>query len=141
MKPAATGAVSGCIIWVIVFFVISSCLMPIAFAVSSFTGSSDFAARITGPIICPKGSTPQIYSYETTTTDDNGFPVDATAYEMHCLDSGGNLVKNDPIVFGFLWDGIGVGIGLIVTVLLAFMLAAPAGVLIGRLFKPKPGNP
>ena len=139
MKSATTGAVSGCIVWVIVFVVISACLIPIGFMASSFTTESDFAVSIVGPIICPQGTTAQIYSYDTTMTDENGFPVDATGYELHCLDDSGNIVKNDPIVFGFLWDGIGVGVALLVTILLALLLAAPAGVLIGRLFKPKSG--
>ncbi|MCL4529477.1 MAG: hypothetical protein M1282_08695 [Chloroflexi bacterium] len=137
MRSTTTGTISGCIVWVLVFVVVSSCLLPVAFMVGSFTAETNFAIRRVGPMICPKATTPQIYSYETTMTDDNGFPVNATAYELHCLDSNGNVVKNDPIVFGFLWDGIMVGIALIVTAVLAFLLAAPAGVLISRLFKPK----
>lgn len=137
MKSASAGTISGCLVWVIVFGLISSCLVPLAFMVSSFTGESDYAIHVVGPLICPKGTTPVLYSYATTSTDSNGFPVDATAYELHCLDANAQIVKNDPIVFGFLWDGIGAGIALIVTAVLALVLAAPAGVLVGRLFKPK----
>jgi flagellin-like protein len=40
-------------------------------------------------------------------------------------------------VFGFLLEGIAAVIALAITIAIAFLLAAPAGVLIGRVFKPK----
>ncbi len=137
MKSATTGAVSGCIVWLLVFMVIGACLMPIGFMIGGFTSGMPFAARTVSPIVCPKGTTGQIYSYETTTTDDNGFSVPATAYELHCVDANDNVVKNDPVVFAFIWEGIAAATAALLTALLAFLLAAPAGVLIGRLFKPR----
>jgi hypothetical protein len=51
----------------------------------------------------------------------------------------------DPVGFAFLWTGIVAAVSLIVVVLLAFLLAAPAGMLVARLFKraqaPGPGQP
>ena len=137
MKSATTGAVSGCIVWVLVFMVVGACLVPLGFMVGGFTTEMPFAVRVASSFICPKGTTGQIYSYPTMSTDDNGFPTPSTAYELHCLDANANVVKNDPVVFGFLWEGIAAGLAVILTALLAFLLAAPAGVLIGRLFKPK----
>ncbi len=137
MKSATTGAVSGCIVWVIVFAVISACLLPLGFMIGGFTSETSLAVRTVSPIICPKGTTGQIYSYETMSTDDNGFPVPGTAYELHCMDVNGNVVKNDVIAFGFLWEGIVVAVALVLTALLAFLLAAPAGVVIARLFRPR----
>jgi hypothetical protein len=46
-------------------------------------------------------------------------------------------VKSDPFSLGFLWEGISAGFALAVTATLAFLLIAPAGVLIGGFFKPK----
>ena len=51
---------------------------------------------------------------------------------LQCVDASGNVVKEDPVGFAFLWIGIIAVIGLIISALLAFALAAPAGVLIGR---------
>ena len=42
------------------------------------------------------------------------------------------MVKNDPIVYAFLWDGIFVLVGLLVVVGLSFALAAPAGAFIAK---------
>ncbi|MEW6241836.1 MAG: hypothetical protein AB1564_13600 [Chloroflexota bacterium] len=135
MKSTTTGAVSGCIVWVIVFAVISSCLLPAAMTVGGFTSASDFAIGFTGQFLCPQETTPVSYSYATTTTDEYGNRQPSTAYELHCVDTGGKVVKEDPIVFAFLWIGVIAAIGLAVGAVLAFLLAAPAGVLIGRLFK------
>jgi hypothetical protein len=42
-------------------------------------------------------------------------------------------VKEDPVLYAFLWMGIFVLIGLGIAAILAFALAAPAGVLIARI--------
>lgn len=132
-QNTAVGAVSGCIIWFILLSVIGSCFMPIAMFVGGFTSGSSLAARVTGSFMCPKDTTPTIYSYETTTTDDYGNPIPATAYELHCLNSSGDVVKNDPIIYAFVWEGILAAIGLILTVIVALIIAAPAGALITKL--------
>ena len=51
---------------------------------------------------------------------------------MQCVDSNGDVVKEDRVVYGFLWTGAIAGIGLILAGILAFVLAAPAGVLIAK---------
>jgi hypothetical protein len=135
MKSTTTGAVSGCIVWVIVFAVISSCLLPAAMMIGGFTSASNFAIDFTGQFLCPQGTKPVGYSYATTTTDEYGNRQPSTAYELHCIDASGEVVKEDPIAFAFLWIGIVAVIGLTIGAILAFLLAAPAGVLIARLFK------
>jgi hypothetical protein len=129
----SAGAVSGCIVWVIVFAVLSSCLLPVAMMVGGFTSFSGPAIRFTGSLICPEDSTPDVYSYATTTTDSNGFEQPSTAYVLQCLDSSGETVKEDPVGYAFLWIGMIAALTLIVIALLAFALAAPAGVLAARL--------
>jgi len=133
MKSLKTGAISGCVIWVLLIGVISSCVLPIFFVIGSVTSFTDTAINITGKYLCPENTTPQSYSYETTTQDEYGNYTPATAYELQCVDSSGEIVKTDPIVYAFLWDGIFAGIGLIVSILITFALAAPAGALVARL--------
>jgi hypothetical protein len=133
MKSPSAGTVSGCLIWFIVFAIATICLLPVAMAVGGFTSGTDFAGRIVGGIECPKGTTPKINSYATTSLDDNGIEQPATGYELQCLGASGDVVKTDTVAFAFIWIGILAVIGLAIAVLLAFALAAPAGVLIGRV--------
>jgi ABC-type glycerol-3-phosphate transport system permease component len=141
MKQATTGTVSGCLVWVIAFFAISLCILPIATAIGGFTSFSDFAIQQTGAIICPENTTPDVYSYATTTTDEYGNRQPSTAYVLQCKDASGEVVMEDPVGYAFLWTGVIAGIGLILSGVLAFVLAAPAGVLIGKFLNriKKPG--
>ena len=134
MKSATTGTVSGCVVWVIVFCILSTCITPVAFGIGGATSASDFAIQTMGRYLCPEGSTAQSYSYATTTTDEFGNRQPSTAYVLQCVDSSGEIVKEDPITYAFVWMGIIVLIGLVLTGLLALVLAAPAGVIIGKLF-------
>ncbi|HEY2981052.1 MAG TPA: hypothetical protein VGJ22_07725 [Anaerolineales bacterium] len=95
------------------------------------------AIRTTGSFICPDNTTAEVYSYASTTTDEYGNSSPATAYELHCMDASGQVVKSDPVGFAFLWIGILAGAGLVIAGVLAFALAAPAGVLIARFLKRK----
>ena len=140
MKSATTGTVSGCIVWFIAFGVISTCLVPVAMAVGGITSVSDFAINITGGFICSEGTTAEVYSYATTTTDEYGNTQPSTAYVLRCVDSGGDIVQEDPVSYAFLWVGILSVIGLVIAGILAFLLAAPAGALIARLFKQNRNN-
>lgn len=132
MTSVKTGTLSGFIVWIIACGLISSCLAPTAMMIGSFTSFSDFAIRLTGRFICPEGTTPDVRSYATTTTDEYGNSQPATAYVLQCLNTGGTVVKEDPVGYAFLWMGILAAIGLLLSVVLAFVLAAPAGVLISR---------
>jgi hypothetical protein len=135
MKSAATGTISGCVVWILVFALLGACLVPIALMIGGFTSGSAFAARTVSPFICPRDTLGTVYSYSTTSYNDNGVAVPATAYELHCVDSTGTTVREDPILFAFLWEGIAAGAALIVMAVLAFALAAPAAVLANRIFK------
>lgn len=132
MKSTKTGAVSGCIVWFIVFGLLSSCLLPAGMMVGGFTSITDFAMQTLEPLICPDGTTAKSRSYATTTNDEFGNPQPSTAYVMQCVDVNGEVAKEDPVTYAFLWIGIIAGIGLILSALLAFVFAAPAGVLIAR---------
>jgi hypothetical protein len=101
--------------------------------IGGITSATNFAMQTIGPLICPEGTAGQSYSYATTTTDEYGNSQPSTAYELHCVDSNGDVVKEDPVVYAFLWMGGIAIIGLVIAALLAFALAAPAGMLIARL--------
>jgi hypothetical protein len=134
MKSATTGTVSGCIIWFIVFGLISICLVPAAMMIGGFTSVTDFAMRTVAPLVCPDGTTVESRSYATTTNDEFGNRQPSNAYVLQCVDASGEVVKEDPVLYAFIWIGLLAGVGLILAGLLAFALAAPAGVLIARLF-------
>ena len=142
MKPAKTGTVSGCIIWMLVFSILCMCLFPVTMVVGSVTSTvtGDSVARILEPRLCPENTTAEIYTYETTTTDPNGFETPSTAFEMRCVDANGKIVKDLGPTYAFIWMGILGGIGLILSAVLAFLLAAPAGALIARMLKKRQAN-
>jgi Na+-transporting methylmalonyl-CoA/oxaloacetate decarboxylase beta subunit len=48
------------------------------------------------------------------------------------LDANGDVVKEDLVLYAFIWIGILSAIGLILAGVLAFVFDAPAGVLITR---------
>lgn len=133
MKPKATGTLSGCIVWIIAFGILSTCILPIAMAVGGITSVSRFAMQTLAPMICPEGTTAKSYAYATTTTDEYGNTQPSTAYELHCVDANGVVVKEDPVLYAFVWIGIIALIGLVIAALLAFALAAPLGVLVAKL--------
>ena len=133
MKPKATGTLSGCIVWIIAFGILNLCILPVAMIIGSVTSFSDFAMQTLAPIICPEGTTAESYSYPSTTTDEYGNTQPSTAYELHCVDANGVVVKEDPVLYAFVWIGLTGLIGLVIAALLAFAFAAPAGVLIAKL--------
>lgn len=140
MRPAATGAVSGCVVWLVLFAVLGMCFVPLALVVGGITSTSPFAMGRVAPLICPKGTAATVYSYATTSTDENGFPINSTAYELHCVDEAGEIVKNDPVAYALLWQAMCAALAILVVAVLTFALAAPAGILLGRLVRPRPGR-
>lgn len=133
MKSATTGAFSGCLIWLIVFIFLAPFLCSAATMIGGFTSFTGLARQTVAPLICPDGTTSQFRTYGTTTTD-NGHTKPATAFVLQCVDANGTVVKEDPVLYGFIWSGILALIGLVIAALLAFALAAPAGAVIARLF-------
>ena len=138
MSSVKTGTISGLIIWVITCGFISMCMLPVMMFIGGFTSVTDFAMQTVGPFICPEGTAVESRSYATTTTDEFGNSQPSTAYVLQCVDSSGTVVKEDPMAYAFIWLGGMAVIGLVISAFLAFVLAAPAGVLIGRLFKRGP---
>jgi len=134
VKSATTGTVSGCLVWIIACGVISICVLPVSMAIGGITSISDFAIQKTGAIVCPENTTPKVRTYATTTTDSNGFRQPSTAYVLQCVDASGEVLKEDPVGYAFLWIGIIAVMGLVLSGVLAFVLAAPAGVLIAKFF-------
>jgi len=100
--------------------------------IGSFTSFTDAPIKMIGPMICPEGTTPQSHSYQTTTTDDFGNSQPAMGFSLQCVDTNGNVIKEDLVAYAFIWIGILAGIGFILAGILAFIFAAPAGVLITR---------
>lgn len=133
MSSVKTSAVSGCIVWVLSVGIIVSCVLPVFVVIGSITSFSQFAIKATGNFVCPAGTTPESYSYETTTTDEFGNVEPATGVSLRCIDANGNIAKEDPVGYAFLWIGAFAVIGLIVSAILAFLFAAPIGMLVGRL--------
>ena len=133
MNNVKTTAVSGCLIWFLLIFIIGSCVMPVFFVVGSISSFSEYAIHTTGGWLCPQNTTPESYSYETTSRDENGFEHPATAYELHCVDASGAVVKEDPILYAFIWIGIWALAGLIVSVIITFVFAVPGGMLVTTL--------
>lgn len=135
MNKAKTGVISGCLVWIIACGVISMCILPVSMAIGGITAVSDFAVKQTGAIVCPDNTTPKIRSFATYGSGPS------TTSVLQCVDASGEVLKEDPIGFAFLWIGIITLIGLIFSGVLAFLLAAPAGVLISKLLNRirKPG--
>ncbi|MBE7436391.1 MAG: hypothetical protein HS100_20920 [Anaerolineales bacterium] len=133
MNNKTTTAVSGCLIWFLLITIIGSCIMPVAFAVGGVTSSTDFVIVNVGAFLCPEGTAPRSYSYQTTTTDEYGNTRPSTAYELHCEDSNGEVVEKDPIAYAFIWIGICAVIGLIISAVLTFILAVPGGMLVTKV--------
>jgi hypothetical protein len=138
MKTAATGAVSGCVVWVIVVLVLSVCLVPVALLIglaTSLSGSgTQFIAENLGPYLCPPESTAEILSQQTSGVDSEGNRYDSTSYQLQCVDSNGNVVREPSQDYAIYWWGILGAAGLILSALIAFLLAAPAGVVIAKIF-------
>lgn len=139
MNTVKTGTLSGFIVWIIACGLISSCLAPAAMIIGGVTAVSDFAVQQTGRFICPDNTTTDVRTYATTTTDENGNRQPSTAYVLQCKDAGGEVVKEDPVGYAFLWMGILAVLGLILSIVLAFLVAAPAGVLIAKFMSRRRG--
>ncbi len=141
MKSAATGTLSGCVVWVIVFFALLTCLIPVAAFVGglSSTLAAEFVAGILEPYLCTEGSHAEIITFQTTSIDDFGNAQPATGFEMQCVNAQGEITRESSPDYGFIWLGVLGLAALILSVVLAFLLAAPAGVLIARLFSGRKG--
>lgn len=137
MRPSHVGLLSGSVVWLIAFGMSCMCLFPVVILTGSITStvSADFVARILSPYLCPPGTEPEIFTYETTTTDEIGFETPTTAFEMRCLDQEGALVKDLGPTYAFIWIGLLTAAGAVLAAILAFALASPLSVLASRWAK------
>ena len=129
MKSATTGTVSGCVAWMLVFCVLSICVLSVGPLVGILIPefNKDFVANTLGPYLCPPESTAKI-----VTRQIGG--VRTTSSTMQCVDSNGNVVKEpDLVLISFGIIAVIVLTGLILSALIAVLLAAPAGVFIAYL--------
>ncbi len=133
MNNAKTTAISGCVIWFLLITIIGSCVIPVFFIGGMFSMVSDFSIKTTGGWLCPQNTTPDSYTYATTTTNSNGFTQPSTAYVLTCVDASGEVVKEDPILYAFIWIGIWAAAGLIISGVLTFIFAVPGGMLVTKL--------
>ena len=136
MKSLATGTLSGCLVWVILFLVLAPILWIVVYVTSSVMTFTDVSYRMMQPILCPSGTTLEVKTFDTTTTDSNHRTIATVGHDMNCVSTNGELLKMDVVVEYLLyWRGIGLISGIVLAIPLTFVLAAPAGVLIARVLK------
>jgi hypothetical protein len=130
---AAAGALSGCTVWLVLVAVLSMCLVPVACLFTLFTSSSDLAASVVGPMVCPAGTTAEIETATETYTTDDGFTREALGREIVCTDHSGVVLARPEPLPGWIWTGLWTVVALGLAGLLALVFAAPAGVMVGKL--------
>lgn len=128
------GTAAGCIVGVILFGLFSACLFPAGIMAAGFTSQSDFAVQTIGRYLCPAGTTPDLISYATTILDERQVEMPATAYELICVDAGGQTVINHGPTYAFIYTGLVGAAGILLALILALIFSAPAGILAARLF-------
>jgi hypothetical protein len=140
MKSAAAGTASGCVVWMIVFCVASMCLLSTAMGVGAATATSGFVRDTLGPYLCPDDSTAEYVTHPSTSTDSSGHTIQSTAYELQCVDANGVVVRAPSPDYAFTWVGVLALGALVLSVLVAFLLAAPAGAVIAGLTNRRQNN-
>jgi len=136
MKSLATGTISGCLIWGILFVVLAPILWTVVFITSSFMTFTNSSYRLMQPIVCPANTTLDVKTFDTTTTDSRHHSIGAVGHAMNCISSNGEILKKDVIVEYLLyWRGVGLVSGVVLAIPLTFLFAAPAGALIARLLQ------
>ena len=142
MKPIAAGTTSGCLVWLLLFAVLLTCLCPVAFFVAGFSSTlgADTVAGVVGPYLCPANSSAEIITYQTTSQDDFGNSSPATGYAMQCVAADGAIVRAASSDYAFYWTGLLVGGSLIIAAAAALLLAAPLGGLVARFTQRRRGT-
>ncbi|MGH2582847.1 MAG: hypothetical protein ACRDFQ_08115 [Anaerolineales bacterium] len=136
----SAGALSGCLLWGIAFGLLSICICPASMFVAGIIPVTHprQVEDLVDPILCPAGSQATITHYNTTVRDfDTGVDRPGVGYEMHCIGPNGEAVRSFEGTFGIALIGILGAAGLLVAAALAFVLAAPVGVLIAKFFPKK----
>ena len=133
MKSLTAGTISGCFVWVILFFITAPCLYTLIFLTSSMTTYTNTAYRIMQPFLCPPNTTLTVSTYNTITTDDSYQIIGAVGHDMNCVSPNGDIPKKDIVVEYLLyWRGFGIVSGIVLAFVLSLLLAAPVGGLVAR---------
>ncbi|MFN3308482.1 MAG: hypothetical protein ACK44E_04665 [Anaerolineales bacterium] len=133
MKSIGAGTTSSCLVWFLVFGLISMFLFPAASLVAGLSATllAESVAQLMQPYLCPDGSTAEIVT-SPTTMRSNGRDIPATNFEMQCVDASGKIVREPSPDYAFYWTGLLMAGSLLVSGALALLLAAPVGVLVAR---------
>ncbi len=133
MKTIASRTAAGCLVWLLICGVISTCLLPVAtFAASlSSTIAADFVVQSIGPYLCPANSTPELVT-SPTIMRSKGRDVPATSFGMQCVDANGTVVREPSPDYAFYWIGLLMVGSLVVSGVLALLFTAPVSALIAR---------
>lgn len=123
----------GCLIWFVVFLVISSCLVPVGMLAGGFTMffSEDLITSSLGQLMCPADTIPENNSFESTRIDEDGFKRPSTTFEMVCKTPDGNTVTNLGGMYALIWNGIFV----VVSIILAAIFSIVLTLLFLRIFR------
>lgn len=119
---------SGCLLWLLLFGVLFSCLCPSATFIGGFAATlqADAVADIVDDYLCPDGSAGDIVTYQVIPRRN------ATDYEMQCVAPGGEIVREPSPDYAFYWVGALAGATVLLAGLLALLLAIPIRAWIGR---------
>ncbi|MEW6406544.1 MAG: hypothetical protein AB1649_32570 [Chloroflexota bacterium] len=136
MNKTGSRSALGCLAWLAACVLLTICCAPVAMIGGSIssTAGGDFVARTLTPILCPDGSHGEIVTFATTSHDEFGNEHPATGYEMQCVDASGVITRGPSPDYAFVWMLVLMGSGLIFSAVAAFLLVAPASVLLRRLF-------
>jgi hypothetical protein len=143
MKPLnnsdarTSGSVSGCVVWILVFALFSTCLLPVSIIASVFTTDTPIYVSILGPMFCKNDTKAIIKTEQTTMRNSNGIEEPALGASMVCVNSAGKIISEPAPLPTWTWNGLGLLAGLVIAALLALLFAAPLGVLVTRLLRRK----
>jgi hypothetical protein len=124
MERKPNRLLSGCLIWIIAFLLISGCLVPASLFVAGMSTffSEEFIVPILGPYMCPENTNAEIISFESTMIGQDRFVRPSTTLEMICKSPDGITVQNLGGSYAFIWSGIFVVVGLILAAIFAIIL-------------------
>jgi hypothetical protein len=133
MERKPNRLLSGCLIWIIAFLLISGCLVPASLFVAGMSTffSEEFIVPILGPYMCPENTNAEIISFESTMIGQDGFVRPSTTLEMICKSPDGITVQNLGGSYAFIWSGIVAVISLIPSSIIALFVT----IIFLRIFK------
>ncbi len=124
MERKTNRFLTGCLVWFVVFLVISSCLVPVGMLAGGFTMffSEDLITSSLGQFLCPVNTFPEIISYDSVRIDEEGIERPSTTLEMVCKTPDGNTVSNLGGSYALIWSGIFVVVSLVLSAILSVVI-------------------